>query len=881
MSYVYLRLKGRSKYIFKIILIVSLVTFSSIIFTLTPQLASPHILGKYLKNFGVGIKSIESTEEMNDLTRISFDITFNGKSTIISHLENFTQILEIASMNAFDIFDPLSFEYFAYEFVTINTTQNALLVGVNNNVYCKLSELSQNYSLESAILVNIFDNSSLEFGIHSINIRDSISIVPIQANVSKNLFLQEYPFLFAYLNKTSISDFLFLSLNRFRDLYDSIIMSSSIPYYTSEGFFIFNETQKEIVYWSLNSVENIYSFEEELLAGFKAYEPSAEIKISISTIDTAEQNSYIVNIAHSFIRGIQLLAWTISLIILIISINKIQRLMKEKEIRILLAGQSWKTRITAIVIESSIILISSLIISSIVFLPFIKFQLLFNILLTLTNKAIVDLCIFSSILFVTIITTFIEYEVYLRKLTTSKISTLSEYKPLNLVPLWLKILLSLLLLSSLFLLNRKYSILYIIIIYFIALIITFLVTFIIRLLIKQVIAYITKKKIKAKKKFSLAFILFRLSKKNLLSKLFLYSFMLSLLTSALITANLFSDALYSENTWYIGGEICFNTPASYRNEAERKLKNNLDIIDFTETIAKHTQTSFSKNTQMIGIFYGLNYSDYFNFVKKWNKKNWLYEGSLKNLNESLIYLSLKFKEYGFKIGDRIILIDDSSVTVGGFIDAWPSVSSPDGMRSRTSNIIISNIDLLCNILEQEGINYDYRYMIHSSIKKIETIVDNLVELEYFDELNYIDSSIYEGIKRILLHPIVLFLEIIILFWLSFFIFTNLEDINYSLEAKNLGILALSHNYKKPLLKMKIIELSLHILLFLITSFTLISIVYSIFTIIYGTTFIITFQSWINLLVIFILYPSLLLIQLSVEYQAFKDLDLSIIFRHPE
>lgn len=233
------------------------------------------------------------------------------------------------------------------------------------------------------------------------------------------------------------------------------------------------------------------------------------------------------------------------------------------------------------------------------------------------------------------------------------------------------------------------------------------------------------------------------------------------------------------------------------------------------------------------------------------------------------------------MGDIIEVIDNTHLVVGGFIGSWPSITDPLGELSQSSLKVVIDFNALQAILEGENIDYVIDYIIHIKEKQIESTVESISNLTYLEEINIIDPMIYEGIKRVLLFPIVLVFEMLIIFWLALFAYSNIEDINTNLEAKSLGIVAISKNFKKPLIYVKIIESIIHLMILTLTIVIIFVITYNLIAVLLDIYFVLSKQTYVYLVIIFATYLLVQILQVTFDYLSYKRLNLSLLYRHPE
>ena len=888
MKSLFYRMDSRRKYLLKSILIICLVSLSSILFLLVPQLINPLILRKYLNNYDDGIINFEVMGD-NITNYPLYDFTFTGKANSLDHLENFDSILSDSSLKAFNLFEPKSFTHYAEIGVFVNSTKYAKLLCISNSLFQNLLNLSDNSSTgqNSVIMLKFNQSDILTTGIHTIDIADQDADLLVTNEIPLDVFQSTYPFFSGYFSdgyfqsEINLQYVYFLKKEDYTTLWNSKI-GSSVPF-EMNGFVVFSENQKGTIYWSVKSVEMITTFINDLETALPTEGSSIKIYVSQDALSYAENNQFLVEFLHSFIRSIQLLIWSLSFIVIVFTINKIQKINKEQEIKIILAGQSWKLRIFTHLFESFIITLSSLAIALAVLYPLILLQHLFGISIILDKSIFIGLGVIAIVQLLTIFGVYVDYEFYLRRVATSNLSLSEEYKPLMFVPIYGKIIGGLMVIALLWVLNRNYNLLYLAGLYLASLIISAIIVLSVKLFIRLLISIADKRAKKRDKEVSTTFILFKLWRKFISSKFLIYSFVLSLMLSTFLVSTLASDAIKNTNNWWIGGEINFDSPVTNISEVNQVLDSNSAVIDYTTCIKKWTNISLLEVSlgEENPNYYGIDKSDYFDYFRSWNTKKWLVEGDLNNFNENTIFLTQKFRDFGFKLGDIIDTIDNTHLIIGGFIGSWPSITDPMGELSQSSLEVVIDFNTLQAILEGENIEYCIDYIIHTKEQQIESIIESLSNLTYLEEINIIDSMIYEGIKRVLLFPIVLVFEMLIIFWSALFAYSNIEDINTSLEAKSLGIVAINKNFKKPLIFVKIIESIIHMMILTLTIVLIFVIAYNLIAVLLDIYFVLSKQTYVFLVIIFTAYLLVQILQVTFEYLNYKRLNLSLLYRHPE
>ncbi len=901
------RLLGRRKLLLKSVLILSLITLASFVVALLPQLANPHILGKYLSNLTSGAIYIEEQAPPY------FDFEVSGQTNTPAFIENFDQMLEKSSTKTFGVFLPESYNLFIKEFVVITnetitneTTTGGFIVGISNDLYDLLKNHSTNNNTSTgAIILSQYQNDTL--GTYSIKFREQNTTLTVNKKINYESFDSIFPFVNYYLTKIESNQqrFFFIQIDELITLFDDIVKDSDEPYYELMGYISFKEYQRDIIYWSIDSPKLIEDFQQELIANIQQQNPSNYISFQF---DYFVENAMFVNIVFSFIRGLQLLIWGIAFILGISTVAKIQKINRDQELRIIFAGQKWFKRIVNLFTESLLIIITSVSFALVIIYPFIKFQSAFKITLALNKSIILEFILIPVILLLTLFATYLDFEFYLRRIIRSR-SKNQQYKPFAKIPMYVKLILPLLIVLILWLLNRNLiSLLAFAAFLLISIIICYLTILFVRLILNTGKKIYHHQKKRADKPVSSMFILLKLWKKMLSSKLLLYTFMLTIISAAFLFVNFTADAKRTEFMWWSGGEIEFWAPATNTTIIDGNLETISEIVDYTKLIffnqyfngSEHysyslienviTEVNSSYEGERIYYIIGINSTDYFNFYESWNMKNWLAEGQLNSLNGNNIFISQKIQRIGFGLEDTLKFMNESiPLTIKGVIDAWPSITDQYGERSSRELMLIMDYELLQSILDAKDIDYNVRYKVHTTEKQIKSTAEELIpmlsSINSLDEMSYLDLDVFVGLRKIFLEPIVVVFQILILLWCALFAYTNFDNVNFSLEARNLGIIALAKDFREPLLRFKILEGFLLYGAFLFIFGLLYALSYGLLLgtgIAYGIkSIIISKYTIINLLFLLLFYPGLLLIQAIVEYFNLRRINLSLMYRHPE
>lgn len=904
------RIRGRRNFLLKTILIVTLLTLSSFVVVLLPQLINPHILSKHLSGLaGAG-------EEISTREYYYPDVELKAHTNNPLLIHNFNQTVEQVSLDVYGVYLPKTLALFVRESTkwlnetSINPAYAQIsLIGVTPTTYNSLRILSSdNTSAAGAIHLTELQNTSLSS--YSIEVRNQNTSITANKVVTIANLTDHFPFL-AHNILSQISYYpdefgreahyypcFILKIDEFIAQFESFILQSSDPYFL-QGFLEFEEYQKEIMAWTLNAPKLIDAFEKELIAAILLQDPSAQFLFGGVHLGADEM---FVSIAHSFIRGLQFTIWAFSIIFAVLSIGKIQNINTDKEFRVLLSGKKWFPRILHLFSESLFLVLGGSSIALLLLYPLLQLQALFGIDLNLTKTIALAFGIVVLVSLSVVFATFVDFELYLRRVLYKE-SKEKFYKPFSKVPKFsYGIVLSLIFLF-LWIINRNLIFLLTFAIFiFAALLLSVLATLLARLIIHIAKRTYRNRKRKENQRISPIFALLKLWKNKLNSRFLLYSIIISVVSCAFLFTNFIVDAQRSEFLWYNGGEIELSGSPMNATEISQNLQAIPEIIDFTEVI-RFNQFSNSSNYYAFALIndeitvvdssyqgerlsriVGINSSDYFDFFSRWNKRGWLIQGQPSALANDQMYVSEKFQEVGFDSGDSLTMLNDSlSFTIQGIIDDWPGVSS---VFPRLT--VIMDYNSLRLILEELQFDYQVTYKIHTTEKDIEWAIERIVPLmeQYgIDELEYLDYDVFKNIRIVFLKPIVVIVQMFILIWLGLFVYSNIDDINQSSDAKNLGLLAFSKGYLKPLRNFKIFEGSILYSIFLLMLLLLYSVIYGFF---FTVGFVyelkalfVSRYTWFNILFLIVAYPVLLTIQGIVEYYNLRRMNLSLIYRHPE
>ncbi len=893
MGYLLYRILEKRKFLLKVILLIGLISLSSMVFIFPSQLSTPHILSKYFKNYvNYGVISIDKEdlafEEESDNPMFDF-ILDHGHANSPQFIEDFSQILNDCSINTFDIFEPLSFSLMSYEYIIVNNfTENKgrRVLGLNTDQYNEINSLTNGSNPSGAIIFSYDNNVTL--GSYNVSFYEQNASLAISKYILAEEFQKNFPYLNEYLvhgsKGVNLTQLIFLPINDFITFFEPLI-----SFYLFEGYIKFSQYQQDVIYWSINSVSLISKFKEDIIASIQSAESSFVTYDFRDNIYLAQKNAFIVNIVFSFIRAIQLLIWILSGIIVIFAIAKIQRSNVEKELRIVFAGTSWLKRISSLTFESLLITIGSTTFAYLIIWPLIKLQSLFGINLSFNKSVILGITIYPAILFLLIGIVNLDFEFHLRRLIRNGLSS-EEYKPFSKIPIYIKFLGIFLILLLVYVLNKTFiSILYQIGIFLIAAFICFVLFLLIKISLKVITSLIYRRKKRKDKPLTKFHILYNLWKKPLFTKIFIYSFIFLVISSLFLYSVTTSEFLRTDYKYMQGGEInIYTNNLSNTTQVDVFLQNNSEIIDYTTIL--RTQGNLSNDLLpdfAYSNIFGIDKIDYFDFFRFWNKKTWLSEGQIENFDKESIFVSTKFKDVGYELGDSVQLSTNQTFTIRGFVNNWPGISNSH--KTKRIFIVIFDNQALYDALESLGEeSFSYNFKVHVAEEEIITtvtyLIDHLRTLESFHELTALDPYVFEGIKIVFIFPIILLFETLFILIVALFIYTNLDDIHSSLEAKTLGFISMVTDYRKPVFWYKLLEFSI-IFGFSLTLFLLIFTSTALFLPIIADIPLseINFSSKTILysVILLSLYPALLLLQNIFEYFNNKRIKIHLLYRHPE
>ncbi|HUU78604.1 MAG TPA: hypothetical protein VMX55_09665 [candidate division Zixibacteria bacterium] len=903
MKELFYRFKSRQVQLLKVILVVSLITFSSYVIILLPQLGNPHIINKYVSRLMSGSRDIEAEKYH------TIDFSLSGVTSSENVMKNFDQILNTTSQNAFGLFDPIDYNFFLSKVFEIDNqiSKMGLVLGVKDSIYNSLLDHYFNTSFSGGILLTDIQNDTT--GIYTLTIDKKNITLPINGIIDRNSFSLYFSnFSYFLSNNHFYTRFIFLPLEGFISVIEDIYLTPSNYRYGFKMYINFSEYQEDILYWSINSDSMISRFKKEIKTELLQIDTSIIIHLFIDHLSL--DNSLIVNIVFSVIRTLQFIIWGISFFVVIFSFSKLQKSNLNRELFNLISGQTWSKRIATLLLETLFIVLISSVISLLIIYPFIQLQILFNFSFTFEIGLILDFLLFTGLLFVVIFSVFLDFEFYLQRIIKNGMSKEEEYRPFKKIPIYLKIFSFLSIFLILWLLNRSLqSLLYFAAIILGSALITLLILGIVRLIqfISGKIIY--NYRLNKDKPLTPTMNLFKIWKKIFNTRMIFFSLIFSLTCTAFIISYFVVDAGRTQYIWFSGSEI--SVDISNNNnllEIDDQLNSYVDISDYTKTVMTsgffnntddyyHFELSGNNITPAKGSSFGtidfiigINKTDYYHFFNSWDKKNWLEEGNLNDFNENKIFVSKDFKNKGFSENDNLYFFNSTNnLIINDFVNIWPTITDQQGIDSEEKLFLIVDLNFLQTILDSNNISYWVTYSIHTPEEKIETTVNFVIstfnEYNTIEEMRYLDPSLFQGLTKVFLHPLIVFLEVMIFIWSAIFIQTNISDKYSSFEMKTLGLIAISHNYKKSLIKFKLTEILIQIPIFIVMMVILFYITYglvSIAGIIYNINVVsVSKQTYLNLVYILIIFSSLLIVQMLIDLFNYRKLNISLIYRHPE
>ncbi|MBN1328517.1 MAG: hypothetical protein JXA54_03490 [Candidatus Heimdallarchaeota archaeon] len=897
------RILGRKKHILKAILITSLILIISFIIVLLPQLISPHILSKYLNGLSGGNVEIKNDEI------VSLDIGIYGASNDPSFIDNFSQIVEASSEKIYGIYQPKSLNLFALgEALYLNETYGnqtpsyVSLVGLSSNFFEAIKPYTENHNpvADVIFLTNLQYESFNCFNV-------SINGLNTTINYDDVIFVETFTEYFPYSSKLLLPIITYNSDNNsmfpcflykiddFIARYDPYMQYENNEYMIY-GYICFDEEQQEIIAWTIDAKSKMNNFKTEIIETIQNYNPSTMIEFDVNIY--GDEN--LINIVYSFIRGLQITFWSIGIIVICLAVSKIQE--KNKEQRALIAGQKWHKRVRHLLIESILTGGGGAILAFVVIYPFVKMQVLFNIDLTINIMTILWFGIITLTFIVSIFIVYLDYEYYLRR---TLIKPEENYKLFKKIPKYLYIIPFGLIILLIWLLNRNIiSVLVFVGFITIILIIAISGTYFLRFFIEIGKGINELHKRKRKIPLSLIDALTTLWKKKLFSKILLFSFLISVVSAVFLYANFNADAQKTSLLWMNGGEIklegayidttTLDPGLRAINEIDKFIKvlkidrfvNETDSYPFGIVSNTIKPVNNLYTGPIVKRIYAINTTSYVDYYESWGMKKWISKGQIIDLNNNTCFVTQEFKTLGFDIGNNLNLFNgSSSMILKGFIKTLPAMV---GTYNRNELIILMDYRLLLKLLTDNESGFIIRYHLRCDEEFIETVIEELIlikESSGIDSIDYMAPNVAANIRIVFLKPIIIVFQLFLIIWGVTYIYGNMDEVNQSIDAKNLGMIAFAGDYRKTLRNFKILEGFMLFFIFLINFGIIYGLSYIILPILgsIGTVqrIIVSGDTWLNITFLLISYPLLLIIQGIAEYLKYRTIDLSMIYRHPE
>lgn len=909
MRELYYRLLGRRNYLLKAILITGLILLGSFIIVLLPQLVSPHILSTYLDGLSGG------NIEINQDEYFALDIKLSGATFDPSFIDDFNQTVKTASEKVYGMYQPKSLNLFAQQYAHyLNETYGnqtptpyvAFLFGVSTSFFESIKPYTE-HGLHSAEVILLTNQPNETFSSFNISIHNVNTTIQHDDTLSTEVFTEHFPYssksllrkittLYGNGSVTVAPCFLY-QIDDFSSRFDPYLQEF-YEGYSITGFISFEDEQKEIMSWIIDANTKIKNFEKEIVKMVQLSSATTRLEFLGAHLFGDE---FLINMVYSFMRGLQITFWGLGLIITCLTFSKIQERNKEKEQRALIAGQKWSKRIGNLLVESFLIGVGGMGIALALFYPIVKLQTLFNIDLSINAKTILEVSIITLVLIIVIFSVYIDFELYLRK---TLIRLEEKYKLFKTIPKYLYSVPIILVFLLVWLLNRNIiSIVIFAVFVIITLGIALAVTYLLRLIIgigKRLNEY---QKRRQKTPLSPFDALLKLWNKQLLSKLLLFSFLVSIVSVVFLYANFSADFQKTDLLWMNGGEIDFNGAnldtaiIDQELEAIQEIEKYVKVIRFSNfvnetdryilgVVGSTIKPVFGNYTGEKNInIYALNSSSFYDYYESWGMKNWVAPGQITELKNNTCFVNHGFEMIGFEKDDTLQLFNSSQpMQIKGYVNTLP------GMGGFSSNFLtlIVDYELLLQLLMDYEAEYIIDYHLRCEEQFIDTVVEKLVPLldsTGIDEIDYMDTTIATGVRIVFLKPIIVVFQLFIILWGAFYLYSNIDDINQSTEAKNLGIIAMIGNYRKPLRNFKMLEGVLQFSAFLMIFGVIYVFSSLLIPLFWGSdmTFriMVTSDTWLNLAFLLIAYPLLLVIQGIAEYLKYRTIDLSVIYRHPE
>ncbi len=891
---IFYNLLSKKNSLIKQIMIYSLIIIVSVSVLYLPQVANPHNLRNYFRNFSNG--GLYFKEGTIDWDRYGYDFeTTAGQSSSLGFFDNFSDILETTSKEVYGLFEPSEYYCISKLNIYINnlTIDNQFsLIPISSRFYNEIGKLLNTTFIGGSLIIT--NTSSFSSGSYNITYNNQNTSISINYLIESNLIETYYPSLkhqiFGNQQNDNLTNIILMPVVEFSPIFDNLEKSFSNKYHF-EVYIKFSDFQKDVIFWSINSQSLLLDFEETLIANLQSVESTLTIQFFRNQDFSIANNSILIKTIFSFIRGIQITIWIISIAIVGLTISQVKKSGLKKEMRILMAGEKWSTRLISHFSEISIIEFCSCLIALPISFLFMKAQILIGLDFSFTKAmalgyGLIPIC-FLCLLF----GFYFDFEFYLRRILETGFSS-EKYRPFTKIPNIVKVMLIPVAFLLVWLLNKSLTSLlfqlgYIIVV----IIIASLVGFLIKSLLKVIYRFSIKRKRKVDQPRSVFNIICQLFNKSLVNRVRVFSFLLTIVSLMFFYTAITADGFKNGYLLMHGSEISVTVNADSNSTLIKDtLINNSNILDYTIiSMINHNQVynitvlkeSFDNDSCSI---YGLNIDDYFNFYKTWNKRNWLQSGTLDALDNQSIFVSLKFKEYNYDIGDNLVLKDNLSLTIAGFLNEWSGISDIYCTKSQLI-VALTQPDMLHIQGFAGNGSVSYTYKIHVKPKNIIPTVNYLNEklsaLDSFEEITAIDFMIFIGVRIVFLYPICLLFELFILIMIALTIYSNIVPMQSNENFKLFGLISMNADYRKPFRNYKIFENILFSFLFVLILSLFLLLGSISWVLLSPGDFSFSSQTILYTGIFFALYIALLFIQSSIEYISFKKLKLNLLYRHSE
>ncbi|HUT82553.1 MAG TPA: hypothetical protein VMZ29_15255 [Candidatus Bathyarchaeia archaeon] len=908
MKELYYRLLGRKKILLKAVLITSLILGVSFTTVLLPQLINPHILSTHLDGLTGG------NVEINQNERLIFDIELYGHSKNPTFIDEFNQTVEAASEKVYGMYKPkdqgliaLTGAYYLNGTYGKYNSTHVALMGLSTKLFEAVKTYS-NTSSPSAEVLLLTDQMNEIFHCFNVSINNVNTTIQQDDSISMEVFQEQFPYVSKIIlpaitidygnNNISIAPCFLYQIDDYLTRFDPFMEITN--QYTLRGFICFEEEQQDVMAWSIDANERLTKFEKEIITALIPPNGTANW-IEFSNVHLSG-DEIIINLVYAFIRGLQITFWGFGGILTCLIFAKIQSRNKEKEQRALIAGQSWSKRLGNLAIETILIGVSSTGIALAVFYPIVKLQKIFKIDLLLDHRAFLEIGIIAIVAMVVIFIVYIDFELYLRR--TLKVPE-EEYKLFKAIPKYWYPLPFVLVFFLVWVLNRNLiSIAVFAGLMIVSVAIGAITAYVLKLLLKIGKQLNERRKRKQQVPLTSLDALLKLWDKKLFSRLLLFSILISIVSGVFIYANFSADGQKTSLLWMNGGEIKFEGTAINTTSTENELQAIQEIEKFMKEVYIYNfinetdryefglvgniikPVNDSNHEGFIRRIYAINSTAFYNYYESWNLQKWFSQGEVQELTSNTCFVSHKFQEIGYEKDDTLRFFNESqTLTIKGFATNIPALGS---FEDNDLSLIMDYETLLTILTEYGGTGFKIRYHLRCDEEAITQIIEELRAIQEtvgIEEIDYMDPNITIGVRIVFLRPIIIVLQLFIALMVITYLYGNMDELNQSAEAKNLGIIAFAGNYRKTLKNFKILE-----------GFLLFSTFLIIFGILYGVSYfllpfigatdnyqfiMISRDTWLNLLLIVLAYPILLVMQGIAEYRKYRTIDLSIIYRHPE